>query len=948
VAGLLALGLGAPAALADTSPPVTVPPTPATVSADVLPTWQINGVVYSQVTIGNTVYAAGQFSQARPPGVAVGGAGSVTANNLFAYNITTGNPVPGFKLGTNGAVHTITASPDGTTVYIGGDFTQTYTGVAWIPRNRMAAISTGTNAFTTFATSFDARVGAIAVSKDNLTVYVGGQFTLAGGQHRAYLAAYSNAGALSPSWKPATDGQVQSMVVTPAGDRVIVGGQFYALNGTAVYGMGAVSASTGVIQRWDANKVIKVTNKIGATVYRNGAIDSLRTDGTHIFGAAWSNGKGAQFEGTFGADPTTGAIYFVNNCHGDSYDVAPVGGVLYVASHSHSCQAIGGFPNSRSQYHATAFTTFPTGTNGKDTEDGWPYQGQPSSTLLDWFPLFQPGTFTKEHQATWSVTASGDGNYVAYGGEFPLVNGIAQQGLVRFAVSSLAPNKVGPTPTSVLPPTASSSTSGTAQVTWTTAWDKDNTRLTYAVYRYTTDPTPVVTKIASGLTQDSTFWRLSSMSHTDTGLTPGHLYRYQIQVTDPFGNTIWSSISSPVKISSGPGTVNSTFTPAGPCRVFDTRTGGGNCSGSPAVPKRALGAGQTLTVKVAGVAGVPTNATAVVVNLTAVGATRPTWLTAWPSGTARPTASNLNVSNANATPNLAIVPVGAGGAISLYNAAGSVNVLADLSGYLAPQSGATLTALTPCRVFDTRVGTGACAGAPTVPKSPIGAGKTLSVKVTGTAGVPANATAVVVNLTAVGATTPTWVGAFPTGSPRPTASNLNLSGPAATPNLAIVPVGAGGSISFYNAAGSVNLLADISGYFGPTVVTNSAWFAATGPCRAFDTRSGSGNCAGAVPTARGPVGAGVSLPVRVTVGGVASTATAVVVNLTAVSATAPTWVAAWPSGHPRPTVSNLNVNNADAVPNLALVPVGTAGSIDLYNAAGRVQLLGDISGYFTP
>jgi len=83
----LACGLGCAgfgpgdAALADTGPAAGVP---ATVSADVLPTWQINGVVWSQVVVNNTVYATGSFTKARPPGVAAGGAGEVTANNIFA------------------------------------------------------------------------------------------------------------------------------------------------------------------------------------------------------------------------------------------------------------------------------------------------------------------------------------------------------------------------------------------------------------------------------------------------------------------------------------------------------------------------------------------------------------------------------------------------------------------------------------------------------------------------------------------------------------------------------------------------------------------------------------------------------------------------------------------------------------------------------------------------
>jgi hypothetical protein len=118
--------------------------------------------------------------------------------------------------------------------------------------------------------------------------------------------------------------------------------------------------------------------------------------------------------------------------------------------------------------------------------------------------------------------------------------------------------------------------------------------------------------------------------------------------------------------------------------VFDTRFGTGTCAGSPAVAKTPLGAQKVLTVQVTGVAGVPANATAVVLNLTAVGATVPTYVTAWPAGTARPTTSNLNVHDANPVPNTAVVPVGAGGAISLFSSSGNVNLLADISGYFAP------------------------------------------------------------------------------------------------------------------------------------------------------------------------------------------------------------------------------------------------------------------------
>jgi hypothetical protein len=418
------------------------------------------------------------------------------------------------------------------------------------------------------------------------------------------------------------------------------------------------------------------------------------------------------------------------------------------------------------------------------------------------------------------------------------------------------------------------------------------------------------------------------------------------------GAPLWSQLNSAIV---GPSVVvvgpPSTFTTTSPCRVFDTRTSIGLCTGAVPVPKTPAAAGSVLRVKVAGVGGVPSNATAVGLILTAVGATTATYVSAYPAGlTTRPSVSNLNVNNANATANLAIVPVGAGGYIDVYNSAGTVNLLGDISGYLAPVTGATYTTVSPCRAFDTRTGTASCAGSVPVPNAPVAAGNVLTVKVAGVGGIPSNATAVVVNLTAVGATTPTHVSAYPAGlTTRPSVSNLNVNNASATANLAIVPVGTGGYIDLYNSAGRVNLLGDVSGYFTPgTGGANTTVI----PCRALETRTGTGVglCAGAVPLPKAPVAGGSVLRVKVTgVGGVPPNATAVVLNLTAVGATTPTYVSAYPAGlTTRPSVSNLNVNNASPTANLAIVPVGTGGYIDLYDSAGRVNLDGDISGYFAP
>ncbi len=117
-----------------------------------------------------------------------------------------------------------------------------------------------------------------------------------------------------------------------------------------------------------------------------------------------------------------------------------------------------------------------------------------------------------------------------------------------------------------------------------------------------------------------------------------------------------------------------------------------------------VGPGAVLNVTVAGRGGVPaTGASAVALNITATNPTAGSYLTIYPTGAARPTASNLNVTAGQTIPNMVIVPVGAGGQISIYNDAGTVDVLVDVLGWYP--TGNTYTGLNPARLLDTRPGT---------------------------------------------------------------------------------------------------------------------------------------------------------------------------------------------------------------------------------------------------
>ena len=122
----------------------------------------------------------------------------------------------------------------------------------------------------------------------------------------------------------------------------------------------------------------------------------------------------------------------------------------------------------------------------------------------------------------------------------------------------------------------------------------------------------------------------------------------------------------------------SVFVPMEPTRIWDTRTGLGGTVGP-------INDGQAFSVVVAGASDgtitVPNDAVAVVVNVTYVNANGPGFITLFPSGTGRPNASNLNKVGPGPVPNLVTLKVGVFGAISIFNAQSSVDIIGDLAGY---------------------------------------------------------------------------------------------------------------------------------------------------------------------------------------------------------------------------------------------------------------------------
>ncbi len=516
--GVLVAGAALPAS-ADTAPAAGVPVTAGT---DVLPTVQVNGVVWSQAIVGNTVYAGGSFTSARPAGSALG-VNETARGNLLAYDITTGNLIASFAPNLNGQVRSVTASPDGSRIYVGGDFT-TADGVS---RSRIAAYDTATGQLiASFAPKPQYTVTSVVATAD--TVYLGGDFNGVGSVTRNKLAAVSAAdGSLLP-WAPAADATVRAMVLSPDGSRVIVGGSFQNINGSAAYGLGAVDATTGALLPWAANQSVR---DAGA----NAAITSLTSDGTSIYGTGYVFGAGGNLEGTFSADPNSGSLNWVEDCHGDSYSSYATGGAIYVVGHSHECSTVpGGFSQTDpwTYYRGVAFSTTAAGTLGKTPYSSYKnWAGTPAPAQLHWYPTLSPGTVTGQSQAAWNVT--GNGRYVVLAGEFPKVNGIAQQGLVRMALPSTQPSKTAPVNAgNAFTPVFSQPAPGTVKVSWQANYDRDNEQLTYKLVRNGNTAAPIYTT-----TLGSKPWLRPAMSFTDTGLVVGQTYTYRLYAVDPNGNS---------------------------------------------------------------------------------------------------------------------------------------------------------------------------------------------------------------------------------------------------------------------------------------------------------------------------------------------------------------------------------------------------------------------------
>ena len=348
-------------------------------------------------------------------------------------------------------------------------------------------------------------------------------------------------------------------------------------------------------------------------------------------------------------------------------------------------------------------------------------------------------------------------------------------------------------------------------------------------------------------------------------------------------------------------------------RVLDTRSGVG-------APAGRLAGGQVLELSVTGPSGVPADALAVALNVTSTESDLAGYVTVWPCGTRRPTASNLNWTAGATVPNLVYARLGTAGRVCLFSNV-ATHLIADVTAYFGADTDyEPLPA--PERIIDTRSPTDANAGK-------VGGARLAQLSLLPLS-VPAGRTrAAVLNVTVTEPDAPGFVTVYPCDEPRPLASNLNYVAGQTVANL--VTVRSDGGVCFF-ASSTTHLVVDAQG-----LVPLGGGHRPLVPTRLLDTREGQF-------ARRTLSGETVFLQVGGRAG-IAASARAVTLNVTATEPELGGFVTVFPCGGGVPVASNLNVGAGETRANAATVGIGQAGQVCLYTNIAT-HLVVDVAEWF--
>jgi hypothetical protein len=374
-----------------------------------------------------------------------------------------------------------------------------------------------------------------------------------------------------------------------------------------------------------------------------------------------------------------------------------------------------------------------------------------------------------------------------------------------------------------------------------------------------------------------------------------------------------STTQAPTPPTVEPESGTTRFMPVTPARLVDTRSS--ECGYLPV-------AECIVTVPVAGQHGVPVDAVAAALTLTVPNASEGGWAAIWPTGTPWPGISNVNFNQGDDRANGAIVQLGANGAVNISSTECG-DLIVDVTGAFLPADSATegrFVSVGPDRVFDS--GLADVARETTTTLSPS------SLRV------PADATAVAINITVDRSQAGGYVTAFPAGTTQPYVSMLNTNAAGQTrAATALIPLSADG-ISFWQNIGG-RFIVDVTGYFTGTSADDSTdgLYTPITPTRIMDTRQAGGG---------GPIADGEWRRLN----GIPANAAAIAANWTIDNASG--WLAAAPTGNWNGTSTVNGGGPATATANLGLIPVGANGiSIRAGDTTTGASTIVDLAGYFS-
>ena len=457
---------------------------PSTVDSSV---WGVNGRVRAIVETANATYIAGQFTALVSPD----GLTTVAHSNLAAISPLTGAPLP-FYGDVNKPVWNIAVSADNSTVYAVGDFNL----ANGVSRKRAAAFTAYSSPTqpggTTLAWNPNLDATGLAVAVLGTRVYLGGAFLTVGGQPHAHLAAVTaDTGVLLNNttvgnWTATADLDVETIVTSHDGSKVLVGGLFTSISGSAgatQRKVASLNPTTGALQPWASHP--------------NFEVFKLEVSDTQLFAAA--GGSGGHSVGWRLSD---GLQQWTGFGDGDAVAVELQNGVLYTGGHMTTWDGV-----------ATGHLFAVDPATGAMLMTG---------TKLAWNPKVNSnlGIFAMDSYK----------GHLSIGGDFTKVNNLARQHYARFS-ENLDPVP----PTTPGQPAASADSATSVNLVWAASTDNVATSIIYNVFR--DGGTTPVGQVTSAST--------TTVSFTDTNLALESTHTWQVQASDAVNLSALSPASDP-------------------------------------------------------------------------------------------------------------------------------------------------------------------------------------------------------------------------------------------------------------------------------------------------------------------------------------------------------------------------------------------------------------------